>query len=103
MPVRIDGSSSTTKTDLRVGTMLIYPGFNDLHHYALILAHRHKVFILSLRARSFENRTQLRNIDHLLESRLGSSMPSRSAFETSSASECTSIFSITWWRWAFTV
>src|SRR4051812_26227319 len=98
MPVRIDGSSSTTKTDLRVGTMLLYHGFNDSLYCAPILAHRHKVFILSLRARPFENRTQLRNIDHPLESRLGSSMPSRSAFETSSASECTCIFSITWWR-----
>src|SRR5829696_7654697 len=25
MPVRIDGSSSTTKTELRAGTMLLYP------------------------------------------------------------------------------
>ena len=73
-------------------------GVNDLLHCPPILAHRPKVFILSLRARSFGNRAPLRNIDHLLESRLGSSMPSRSAFETSSASECTCIFSITWWR-----
>src|SRR3954469_24699558 len=70
---------------------------------ANFLTRRHETFILSLCAGGLEHGALLRNVDQELESRLGSSIPSRSAFETSSARERTCIFSITWWRCAFTV
>src|SRR6266404_392512 len=97
MPRRIDGSSSTTKTDLRVATMLLYPGFNNLLHCAPILGTLSQSLHIVLTCRVMRDPNSVAE-HHPLESRLGSSMPSRSAFETSSASECTRIFSITWWR-----